>query len=501
MRRLLPALALLASGVFAQDRAAGLQKDWTNQAEFDLASAAAKESDPAARLADLDKWAAEFPVTQFFDGRLDMYLLTYQQLNEARQAFDLAQKILETRPTNFNALIQTLAEVRAIKPAPTPADLDAAERVANLLLSDPDAVSSTAANKTAGKLSAESFLAAIHKPAQGAPLQKVEPQYSEEASLAGLEGSVLVRGTIGGDGLMHDLSVSRPLGLGLDEQAIAAVTQMRFNPSPTAPLPETLAIDFVLPSKQSRWHLVGAEFKAPAGVSRPTFAAADYPLGPGVGLAAYDEAEILSVIGRAANATVAFDIDERGNPAHFQVMDVSDAVWAPEAVRVVQSWRFHPGMEAGLPISVPCTLKLVWGPVDFTASAITTQVTHLYPPPPEPQPRAASIPDSAILSRTEPAYTEEARQAGLEGTAWLALEVDRQGTPVSVKAVGPFLGLGLEGSAMESLKQWRFEPKLLSGQPATQWLTVQVRFSLSGVETSVSVTPPVAVKAVAKPKK
>ena len=35
---------------------------------------------------------------------------------------------------------------------------------------------------------------------------------------------------IGPDGLAHNIQVMNPLGLGLDEQAVAAVTQWKFKP-------------------------------------------------------------------------------------------------------------------------------------------------------------------------------------------------------------------------------------------------------------------------------
>jgi TonB family protein len=323
---------------------------------------------------------------------------------------------------------------------------------------------------------------------QQEPLQKVDPQYSEEARLAGLEGSVLVTGTIGNDGSIRDLSVSRPLGLGLDEQAIAAAARWQFPASLEQSRRVTISIDFTLPTKQSRWHLAGAEFEAPEGTSRPTFAAADYPFGPGIGIAAYDEARILAAIGRAASATVSFAVDARGYPQQFQVVDASAAPWGAEAVMVVQNWRFHPGMKAGMPVSVPCTLSLLWGPEDFNSKAIADQLTQIYPPSaePKPQPQTKPLADSAIVSKTEPDYTQEARQVGVEGNVWLSLKVDEQGAPSSVKVDAmdePLLGLGLEENAIEAVKQWSFQPLLLNGQPTVARLAVRIDFKLSGVES------------------
>jgi hypothetical protein len=67
-----------------------------------------------------------------------MYLSTYQQLNQARQAFDTAQIILQNHPNTLNALTATLSDVAPIRPSSS--DLDTAERAANYLLANIDAV-------------------------------------------------------------------------------------------------------------------------------------------------------------------------------------------------------------------------------------------------------------------------------------------------------------------------------------------------------------------------
>ena len=95
------------------------------------------------------------------------------------------------------------------------------------------------------------------------PSHETTPDYSEEARAAGLEGTVFVSLAIGLDGTPGDLRVKSPLGLGLDEKALEAVTRWRF----TAATPGTreasalVAVNFLLPSKLSRWHLVGAWFQ------------------------------------------------------------------------------------------------------------------------------------------------------------------------------------------------------------------------------------------------
>jgi TonB family protein len=61
-------------------------------------------------------------------------------------------------------------------------------------------------------------------------ISKVEPKYSDEARHAHLSGSVALSLVVGEDGVPRDIKVVRPLGMGLNETAMEAVSQWRFRP-------------------------------------------------------------------------------------------------------------------------------------------------------------------------------------------------------------------------------------------------------------------------------
>lgn len=61
-------------------------------------------------------------------------------------------------------------------------------------------------------------------------LQRKEPAYSEEARIARLDGTVTIYVEIGLDGMTHNPQVLRGVGLGLDENALEAVSQWQFQP-------------------------------------------------------------------------------------------------------------------------------------------------------------------------------------------------------------------------------------------------------------------------------
>jgi len=63
---------------------------------------------------------------------------------------------------------------------------------------------------------------------QPAVIFKLDPEYSEEARKAKLSGTVMLTVIVDSEGRARDIHVLKSLGLGLDEEAIIAVTQWRF---------------------------------------------------------------------------------------------------------------------------------------------------------------------------------------------------------------------------------------------------------------------------------
>ncbi len=59
---------------------------------------------------------------------------------------------------------------------------------------------------------------------------RVEPEYSDEARKAKFQGTVVLYVIVDSKGFARDVKVIRPLGLGLDQKAIEAVTKWKFKP-------------------------------------------------------------------------------------------------------------------------------------------------------------------------------------------------------------------------------------------------------------------------------
>ena len=83
----------------------------------------------------------------------------------------------------------------------------------------------------------------------------------------------------------------------------------------------------------------------------------------------------------------------------------------------------------------------------------------------------------SVISKIEPQYSEEARDAKLEGTVVLSLVVDEQGNPKDIQVKRP-LGMGLDQKAVEAVQKWRFQPGLKDGKAVPVQATIEVNFRL-----------------------
>lgn len=74
-------------------------------------------------------------------------------------------------------------------------------------------------------------------------IYKPEPEYSPEAREAKLQGSVVLELVVGTDGKARGIRVVRSLGMGLDDRAMEAVRQWRFEPAKKDGKPVPVAVD------------------------------------------------------------------------------------------------------------------------------------------------------------------------------------------------------------------------------------------------------------------
>ena len=191
--------------------------------------------------------------------------------------------------------------------------------------------------------------AAAHRVTLPVPLMQCgHPAYTEEARLAHLAGSVTMSLTIDDEGMPTDIHVVTPLGLGLDESAVACMSQSRYSPAQKdgKPVAYQISVSLLFDDRwDSDWHLGAAAFRTAPGAVRPVVLKSAFPA--------------TSPNRRNLSICLHLTVDKSGAPRDVQVAAPQDAKLDKEAIGIVAAWLFRPGTQSGRPVDVPASLTLV----------------------------------------------------------------------------------------------------------------------------------------------
>jgi protein TonB len=83
-----------------------------------------------------------------------------------------------------------------------------------------------------------------------------------------------------------------------------------------------------------------------------------------------------------------------------------------------------------------------------------------------------------LIRRVNPAYPPLARQARIQGQVLLRAQISKEGSIENLQLISghPML----VQSALDAVKQWKYKPYLLNGEPVEVDTEIQVNFTLSG---------------------
>jgi periplasmic protein TonB len=104
------------------------------------------------------------------------------------------------------------------------------------------------------------------------------------------------------------------------------------------------------------------------------------------------------------------------------------------------------------------------------------------PPPPKPKQSGplrvgGNVQAAKIINRVQPVYPPLARQTRISGTVRLHAIISKDGTIQQLEVVSghPLL----QQAALDAVRQWRYQPTLLNGEPVEVDTTIDVIFSLN----------------------
>jgi protein TonB len=87
--------------------------------------------------------------------------------------------------------------------------------------------------------------------------------------------------------------------------------------------------------------------------------------------------------------------------------------------------------------------------------------------------------EPTVVKRIEPKYPDLALRAGLEGTVYVKVWVDKEGKVrkvVLLKSDAPIF----EDAAIAAAKQWVFTPAVMQKGPVSVWVSIPFKFRLTG---------------------
>jgi TonB family protein len=185
-----------------------------------------------------------------------------------------------------------------------------------------------------------------------------------------------------------------------------------------------------------------------------------------------------------------------GVAREFKVVRAVAPVLDQKALETARLWRFRAGDKDGVPVPVEVLMEFAFGsgtqPLPVQAP-VTSPVTAPPPPPSAKAPKdppydpafdagpvypiGAGVTAPTIIYKTEPSYTNEAREKKLSGNVNLSLIVNAAGQPKEIQ-VTRTLGMGLDEKAVEAVSKWRFKPGMKDGVPVRVRVTIFVAFQI-----------------------
>jgi periplasmic protein TonB len=81
-----------------------------------------------------------------------------------------------------------------------------------------------------------------------------------------------------------------------------------------------------------------------------------------------------------------------------------------------------------------------------------------------------------LISQVSPVYPQQAREARVQGVVLMQATIGRDGAVQDIRVISghPLLN----EAAIEAVRQWRYRPQMLSGQPIEVVTTITVNFSM-----------------------
>jgi len=149
----------------------------------------------------------------------------------------------------------------------------------------------------------------------------------------------------------------------------------------------------------------------------------------------------------------------------------------PKKIQMIKEDESAPsalGVQGGVPGGIP------GGAIGGVLGSVISSTPTAVPKAATPQRVRVSqgVSQGLLIHQVKPTYPPLARQARIQGTVVLQAVIGKDGSIQNLKVVSghPMLA----PAALEAVKQWRYKPYYLNGEPVEVDTTINVNFTLAG---------------------
>ena len=118
-------------------------------------------------------------------------------------------------------------------------------------------------------------------------------------------------------------------------------------------------------------------------------------------------------------------------------------------------------------------ITLLYAALPATTLAIAAQT-----PPKKKVVISSGVAQGLLIRKVAPIYPPEAKESKVTGTVVLRIEIDTTGAVQKPQVISG--NTMLQQSALDAVKQWRYRPYKLNGEPVEVETTVNIVYSLAG---------------------
>src|SRR5271154_6630915 len=149
----------------------------------------------------------------------------------------------------------------------------------------------------------------------------------------------------------------------------------------------------------------------------------------------------------------------------------------PDKIQMIKEEEQPPdlgGVPGGVPGGIPggSTGGVMGGILSSTQVAVPKIAT------PQRVRVSSGVSTGLLIKKVTPNYPPLAKQARIQGKVLLQAEISKEGTIQNLQLISGHAMLA--PAAIEAVKQWRYKPYLLNGEPVAVETQVDVNFSLTG---------------------